>query len=61
MFKKFLHLSLCTMFHCRHQDRFIMESLVNCDYLEEEFPSPQLRAGSAGQRAEDRLLVQVAY
>ena len=38
-----------------------MESLVNCDYLEEEFPSPKLRAGSAGQRAEDRLLVQVAY
>jgi glutathione S-transferase len=44
----------------RHEDRFVVDSTVILEYLEDVYPSPSLRPGDPGKRAHARLWIEFA-
>ena len=54
----FLEQTWGTVSVVRHKGKFIMESLINSDYIDEQFPETKLHPADPYERAEGRLLLE---
>ena len=54
----FLEQTWGTVSVVRHQGKFIMESLINSDYIDDQFPQTKLHPEDPYEKAEGRLLLE---
>ena len=54
----FLEQTWGTVSVVRHKGKFIMESLINSDYIDEQFPETKLHPADPYEKAEGRLLLE---
>ena len=54
----FLEQTWGTVSVVRHRGKFIMESLINSDYIDEQFPETRLHPEDPYEKAEGRLLLE---
>ena len=54
----FLEQTWGTVSVVRHRGKFIMESLINSDYIDDQFPETQLHPKDPYEKAEGRLLLE---